>query len=225
MKIKPLKVAFISLIFSAACIVNVAKATLIDGKEWMQLTQTSGYTWQQFDQIFGASGFCTSGCLLGGTLDLSGFRWASSAEVDNMINTVTGTALFGNYVSNQGVVTLASQTDGMFSLLNATITSSFTREIEGYTRNQVTSGQGSGIDIFDWSSGGDSGAKNLKTNFDVTVTNGQYGAWLYQDSQPNSVPEPSTLAIFVLSVPEPSTFAIFALGVIGLAYRRFKKQS
>jgi hypothetical protein len=35
----------------------------------------------------------------------------------------------------------------------------------------------------------------------------------------------TTGSCFTTSVPEPTTLAIFALGMIGLASRRFKKQS
>jgi hypothetical protein len=44
---------------------------------------------------------------------------------------------------------------------------------------------------------------------------------------PNSLASPANFAGFVLisNVPEPSTLAIFVLGIMGLASRRFKKQS
>jgi hypothetical protein len=41
------------------------------------------------------------------------------------------------------------------------------------------------------------------------ISHGAVGVWLYR----------------TVDVPEPSTLAIFALGMIGLASRRFKKQS
>jgi hypothetical protein len=214
---KFLKVTLLSFIISAACFANLAKATLIDGNEWMQLTDTKGYTWQQFNQVFDTNGYCDTDCLLGGTIDVTGYRWASSAEVDNMVSSVTGSALFANYTSNINNVAGADSQIGLLALLDATrCGGSYVNKcqtLQGYTRNEVNQGAGSGIRIFDWIgvNNGWNGAYNLYVDMDVNTVAG-YGGWLYQDSPPESVPEPSTLAIF-------------ALGMIGLASRRFKKQS
>jgi len=57
------------------------------------------------------------------------------------------------------------------------------------------------------------------------------GAWtvdLYEDFDDSGVDatfRESTIRLNAVDVPEPSTLAIFALGMIGLASRRFKKQS
>jgi hypothetical protein len=51
------------------------------------------------------------------------------------------------------------------------------------------------------------------TSFNITVTDRSYN-FTAVFGQPN-----------INSVPEPSTLAVFALGMIGLASRRFKKQS
>jgi hypothetical protein len=57
-------------------------------------------------------------------------------------------------------------------------------------------------------------AAHVNTNSDIwgtsNVSNGAVGAYMVRE---------------INSVPEPSTLAIFALGMIGLASRRFKKQS
>jgi len=61
-------------------------AVIIGDKDWRQITDTAGYTWDDFDAIFDTStGACDiASCLLGGTVDLMGYTWADNSEVNDL---------------------------------------------------------------------------------------------------------------------------------------------
>ncbi len=61
------------------------QAIVIGDKDWLKVSDTFNYSWASFDAIFDTNtGECdVAGCLLGGALDVTGYKWASVTEVAN----------------------------------------------------------------------------------------------------------------------------------------------
>ncbi len=66
---------------------SAAQAIVIGDKDWLKVSDTFNYSWNEFDAIFDAdTGACdVAGCQLGG-LDLTGYTWASSTDVNEVLN-------------------------------------------------------------------------------------------------------------------------------------------
>ncbi|WP_226960698.1 PEP-CTERM sorting domain-containing protein [Thalassotalea sp. LPB0316] len=104
----------------------------------------------------------------------------------------------------------------MFSLVDGKLAMTFK-----HTDPQIgfNGSNGTGTYVQLYMQGGNSGAYNMYSQFQTI--NGIGNAWL------GFVNEGETIQYFAspIKASEPSTLAILALGIIGLASRRFKKQS
>jgi hypothetical protein len=202
----------VSLLFSAAPVsaTLITDTVIVGDLEWAQVDDFTGLTWNEMNGVC-PSGACTNGTL--NSFDMGGWTWATAAYVgDNLLKPYFehpgGTANTGWYdaldltafVSSTGF--RITYTDGVNM-----------QYLFGLTANEVVSGK-SNIAY-----GGEVTIDEKMVLIETIVrsdgpvsksqSNDNSGMWVYRS----------------VAVPEPSTLAIFALGMIGLASRRFKKQS
>ncbi len=203
MKFKFLTVVFAGLLISTSCLVNVANAGLITVNEWHDTSDGYGGLKQSnfSDDIF----YAVSLTGIFNNTDtyemINGYRLATESEY----TTAWAARDFvnGDFLTDTTVWPYYNQ--GGWS---------------GYTWN--------GIIRYEFLFS-DSLTTGLSTH--AGTSEGYTAAWAtkYKQSYTPNDPLISNWAGFVLiktqEVPEPSTLAIFALGIIGLASRRFKKQS
>jgi len=119
---------------------SYAQAVLIEGRDWLQLSETTGFTWDEIDAIFDSStGACdAASCTLSSTVDLAGYRWASNEEVD---------AMMSSFFAVSGLTHLAGQEDDrftseaamndFFALMTPTREDDWDRRVEGWTRDRT----------------------------------------------------------------------------------------
>lgn len=202
MKIKLLRSALVSIIISSCCMLNTAYAGLIGDKDWLQPSDTTGYTWAQLDSIFDTTtGECdVIGCMLGST-NLTGYTWATASEVTQMWNGLLGT----NFEISDGAMFLPTNgTNPLYAKFNPT----FINQLNVMVRN-VSAGTQDPY-LF---------AVNGRTPQD-------YIGWYDGGGTSGTTPDRIGVALYkTVAVPVPPTLAILALGMIWLVSRRFKKQS
>lgn len=189
-----------------------ANAALIGGKNWLQVTDTTGYSWSDLDAIFDTNtGQCdVVGCLLGGSINLTGAVWASSDEVDSMTAAVTGSAVLlpRNLDGDISRGYAASTNDPLFALFDPTVDSLTSQKILGRTRSffeapgsdefrveRQIGTSNSGVDI-----------RTLEAHTGRNDRRADVGIWLYRTA-----------------VPVPTTLALFGLGLAGLGFTRRTK--
>jgi hypothetical protein len=61
-------------------------AVIVDGKEWLQPADFTGYIFQQINDVCPAPAGVCSGSLQGSTFDLTGYTWASIMDVSSLFN-------------------------------------------------------------------------------------------------------------------------------------------
>ncbi len=195
---------FKSLVFLLLTICSHAQAGLINNTNYVTDT-ISGLDWLKLDQSINYSYDDIVNNQLGVTGDFSGWSIASLGTVHNLFDNAGGD---GTYRSNNFTSTNA--------VMNNTLTNLFT----------ITEGTNSWFHVVDSIPGGSTSGVILSTAGNVNqYVGGGYsisaaaytfiGTALYRTTSNGNSNE----------VPEPSTLAIFAIGIMGLASRRFKKQS
>lgn len=94
--------------------------TVIDGKEWRLLTDTTGVSYSQLDSIYDTgTGQLDTGTSTIGSTDFSGWTWASGSEVRSMLYLLTGASLTAG-ISSADV--MQSSIDAYFSSFGITHT-------------------------------------------------------------------------------------------------------
>jgi hypothetical protein len=217
MKTKFIKFMLAGIFIACSHLANAGliKATdmvTVGGTEWAKTELFSGLGWNLIN-VQCPTGVCTATSSLNG-FDMDGWIWASSDEVENMLNTFTtaGDIVLGD--TTRYTEFDSAWAPAIIGAFGPTGIFPPREQITAFTSSEVR-GYGHIVDIVDaevakyyddspFEDTIKSGAKN-KLN-----TSAYYGAFFYK------IPT---------VVPEPSTLAIFALGMIGLASRRFKKQS
>jgi len=209
----------ILLVGLLTCLANSAQAVLVGDKDWMQVTATTGYSWNNFDAIFDTStGLCdVTDCLLGGTVDVTGYRWASTSEV---------AGLFQAYGAGDGSVPADYGTSidvgpGGFDALLADFTATYTNPIAYQILNGLTRESGlfaanntyvaNGLDVGRYIGNIDNNSDNyLLQAYSFSYTGNTVGGWLYK---------PAT-------VPEPASLCLLFSGLLGLwSARRWRRQT
>lgn len=211
-KIKQILGASFLLLVSAQ-----ANAVIIGDKDWKQVSETSGYSWSDFDAIFDIStGACNvSGCLLGGSIDLAGYVWANNVEVNDLFKFYIGGIGLTLLSIDSGVGVGVNGLDSMFTEFTPTQVSVNDEYIYGYTREQSN-----GLSFGDW--------MYARRDLDIVVAQdilfhevhgsasinygtglGQHGAWIYK----------------TIAVNEPSVIALLAAGLLVLGFARRKQRS
>lgn len=218
MRTKFIKFMFAGILIASSHLANAglipttAQVTL-DGKNWAKTSIFSGLSWNLINAQC-PNGVCSATSELNG-FELDGWIWATSAEVQSVFNvfslsnefTLGDGSLYYSYRSTWAHV--------IVSIFGKTASTQTSNELYGLVSNEIR-GYGQLLSVIHnyntlpsipdrpepdvmWST---AWGKNLAST--------NISGWFYQAPA---------------SVPEPSTLAILALGMIGLASRRFKKQS
>jgi hypothetical protein len=215
MKLKFLKTALVSLALSVS---SLANAGLIEQRDWlatddMVYVEDTGLEWLNINYSVGST-YNSLSSRLAVNGDLEGFRIATTDEVYNMFSafgldnlsylysgtpTANDQILADYFIASlgEGISQWNTYYYGSINLAYNTTTGKYDRKGLYYYNNQ---------------------ANLYNETFPEACCNG------YSANQSNPY-QGVYLVKNATSVPEPSTLAILALGMIGLASRRFKKQS
>jgi hypothetical protein len=206
-------VALLSITTSPVSAVLITDTVTVDGTKWAQVDLFRNVSWNTWNAACPA-GACIPGSSVGG-YDMTGWTWASAAQVIGLFEFVSG--LTADATPDGGVVQELNSiwAPELLTMFRPTSTSYWFghRYIAGLISTDSNDTE--------WDRGGVASLGDLKaqdridygkTDDDAIVKRvAAYhnGAWVVQSA----------------SIPEPSTLAIFGLGLMGLALRRFKKQS
>jgi len=221
---KLLKTAIVGVILSSTCLVSAANASLIFSDDFSDTTGgwTLDTTWE-----------------IGSTSISPGAIYNPDPEFDHTAtgdNGVAGVVLGGNAPTNLHDFYYLTST-----VIDTSGYSGLSFEFYRWLNSDYTPYMQNKVDVFDgsswvnlWQSGASPGVQDSSwalQSFDISSYNNQNlqvrmgynitSGGVYTVSQWNI----DDVSISGVKVPEPSTLAIFALGMIGLASRRFKKQS
>ncbi len=190
-----------------------ANAVVIDGKDWRQLTETTGFSWLVANTACG-TGIC-SGSI--GDTSLDGWYWADNADVAGLFDSLIqpGSTQFPTSTSSYAVANDADIANAVTNVFTATsifnLGGNAWREVRGMTRasqNGTTSMAYLSDNPF--ATGLDYAA--FDTTWPTNLGDGTTGLWLYKpvDSSPVPAPEPGTLALF----------GVAAMGVLFIRRKR-----
>ena len=216
MKFKFLNIALVSLVFSITFLSSLANAELIKightisdtdtGLDWFALTATTGNSYNTMSSLLSDSNSI-----------YFGYEYASFQQLKTLwqsagyISTITPTADLrgGNSTNNNANDFLALQI--LTELFGVTGTNCCDRSSGIYKATSGTERL-----IWDWMTETQQYSTTwtqIKANPEATSwsVDNEIGHWLTRETPKD--------------VPEPATIVIFALGIMGLASRRFKKQS
>jgi len=216
MKFKFLKTSIVTLILSVCCLVNVAIAGLIvdlsggtSVNDSRDFTLGWGFTVNSSIQIDGLGLWDE---------DADGFSYIQGYEV-GIWSDLNGALLASAIVDNSSNSLSSSSNDGTWMFTDI---ASLILNIGDYTIGYLRPGN---TDLWRY------GTSVVNLNSSITLGSRLYGSG-------NSLIKPITitgaagqgyfgpnLRTVETSIPEPSTLAIFVLGMIGVASRRFKKQA
>lgn len=130
--------------------ISSANAVVVGDKDWYQVNDLTSNSWNDFDAIFDSTtGVCdVVGCLLGGSIDLTGYTWASNADVNTLIaGYYAGPGLDGSNATTVVVNTGPASLDRVFADFDPTDTSSTSQYLDGFTRESSGVGFGTFISI------------------------------------------------------------------------------
>ena len=210
MNIKMIKAAFVPIIFSASSLVHAGIIQSVSSDDVG--ANLGGLEWLEFTNTFGLSSSNVATNILS-TYDGGGWRYATTTEAEDLITSLAGGSIpihgwHDQYFAgvNWFQSAFGSFPQGQWTEHYFMYAPSGASGYAGYTALSSTQGW-----LHDSWGLNESSARNV---IDLSSGDARYAHMLVRDL---SSPLPS--------VPEPSTLAIFALGMIGLASRRFKKQS
>lgn len=206
MKFKFLKAAFAGLVFTVSS--SVYAELMIDTANDSFIDTTTGLEWMDFGVNTSYSSYEVASLL---TTTFSGWSLATEVQVVEMWGNAfedIATATNGNFDKIQLLWYIANTDqaqndfDAVFDIMGARWDSN--------------------VEVSFYDTGGDfAGYVEVKNGGGAKVNTGNH------DYGNNTIAYYGTMLVRegAVDVPEPAAFAIFALGMIGLATRRFKKQS
>jgi hypothetical protein len=173
-----------------------AGAVVIDGKEWRQLTETTGYSWNIVNALCG-SGACTGSL---GSVSLEGWYWAEISDVQALFEEIIqpGSTQFptptSNYVADDPDIGQALDT-----LFTPTSSFGVLRRLQGLTRTTVPDQPLNAYlaYLYDNPFPGALDEAVLSSVYPKNLGSTQTGFWLYR---PLAVPEPGVLALMSLGI-------------------------
>jgi hypothetical protein len=182
--------------------VSPAQAIVVGNKDWMQVATISSITPNELYLIFsGSHGECVIGNCMLGSINMTGYVWASFDDVLDLVNTLTDFA-----IPHRADITTYGNTnsaDTIFQIFSPTIEINGVRIIEGifraYTYPSLDNGS---ITIYDYNDGTTIDKASVNFTYDRYVSYSNVGGWFYKP----------------LQVPEPGTLSLFISGIIGLLF-------
>jgi hypothetical protein len=203
-------VVSLSFIATPVSATLITDTVFIGDREWAQVDLFTNLSWNDMDRVC-PRGVCGSGTLNG--FDMAGWTWASAATVGDLLfkpfSAHAGGISSTDWVSGEAVKKFVAAT-GMRAPLVSNVQGD-RRVVDGITRDRVD------------------GKYGRATMMEFHGRRGPY--WYARTTVSSEITQDFRnvrTGVFIhrsVEVPEPSTLAIFALGMIGLASRRFKKQS
>jgi hypothetical protein len=188
---------------------QTASAVTIDGKDWRQLTDTTGFSWLQINAACG-SGTC-SGSI--GTVSVEGWMWATNADVQGLFETLVKpdsvqfpTATTSYYAA--GDLDIANAVRSVFDpTWIFQLGANQYLEVRGLTRSQAN-GTTTLAYLSDspFLTGLDYAA--FDTAYPKNSGDDHTGIWLYKPAA---------------AVPEPGTLALFSAGAAAIAFMRRRR--
>ncbi len=206
---------FVKAIAALTLLISLpVNAVIIGDKDWRQLTDITGFSWNDFDAVFDTStGACdTVGCLVGGSLNLTGYTWASTNEVNDLFMFYTGGTGLDSLTLENSIATGTGALDGLFVDFNPTfqLAAIEFRLLAGWTRDSSLDGKGHMVWANQVFSATSIGFDFIRPELGELIK----GGWVY-----------STVSESI-SVPEPSIIVLFGLGLLGFGFAsRCKIQS
>jgi hypothetical protein len=170
-----------------------ANAVVIDGKDWRQLTETTGFSWLVVNTACG-TGVC-SGSL--GSTSVDGWHWADDADVRELFETLIkpGSTQFPTATSSYMAANDPDVAAAVTSIFDPTwifkLGAVAYRDVRGLTHSS-SGGTTTLAYLSDspFATGLDYAA--FDTTYPTNLGDDHTGLWLYK---PVSVPEPTTLAL------------------------------
>jgi PEP-CTERM motif-containing protein len=191
-----------------------ANAVIIDGKDWRQLTETTGFSWLNVNEACGG-GTC-SGSI--GTTSVDGWYWADNTDVQGLFDSLIqpGSTQFPTSTTSYTAVNDADIANAVTSIFEATsifnLGGNAWREVRGLTRSSAN-GTTTLAYLSDnpFATGLDYAA--FDTTYPTNLGDVGSGIWLYKPATPAPVP-----------TPEPATLALFGVAALGLFFVRRERQ-
>jgi hypothetical protein len=202
-------VALLSITTSPVSAVLITDTVTVDGTKWAQVDLFRNVSWNTWNAACPA-GACIPGSSVGG-YDMTGWTWASAAQVIGLFEFVSGLTADASPIGKVQELNSIWAPEFLTQFRPTSSPANGNRNILGLISTDSPDGnRGGKAELSDRVTG--SLVDLAYTNDAGTNKVGAYnhnGAWVVQSA----------------SIPEPSTLAIFGLGLMGLALRRFKKQS
>ena len=207
-----------------AIIAIPAQAIIINNKDWRQLTETTGYSYNDILSVCDANTGICNGSLINvgrwGEVDFTGWTWASVYDVGAMFDAIPqpnigppGHFITPNSYSEKGSAWAPAMIDrdGPYGvdqgLFQATFADTLSTDLAGITRTAYTSEFVYTSSVSDHVADSFNDVASTSAYSRKDVRTNRRGVWLYQQ------------------VPEPATLALMSLGLAGIGFARKKKQS
>ena len=197
---------FLSLLFYSC----LSQAVIIDGREWRQVTDTIGFSWNQISSVCSpTSGVCNGNV---GAVSFNSWTWAQIDDVAGLFSYFNPN--FMGPLDNISGIRNSIWAPQIFEYFEPTLPPlGSVNRIDGLSR--TLSGPPYGpVPTFESAYFGwvidridPRGFDSMTTIFDTELDSRSdfVGHWFYRD---------------VVSVPEPSTYLLMGLGLLGIAFKR-----
>ena len=185
-----MRISLLALVFAIVVGWAPASAATIDytdalGNQWRDLNDTVNFSWDQIDAICANDGLTPCAGSIG-TVDFSGWTWATRDQVRNLFRELTGLNTELDDYFHQDVLD-SSWAPAALAALTPTFSNSFV----SYVFGSSSTSPGYLPWIADNHQVGFDEANLIQAN--PTQQGSDLGAWLYQPAA--TVPEPSTLLL------------------------------
>ena len=189
-----------------------AHAVVIDGKDWRQLTETTGFTWINANTACG-TGLCKGNI---GTTSVDGWYWATNADVAGLFDTLVkpGSTQFPTATTSYMAAGDADIANAVGSVFDPTwifqLGANAYRDVRGITRS-TANGTTTLAYLEDSPFATSLDYAAFDTTYPKNLGDAHAGLWLYK---PSASPVP---------VPEPGMLALFGVAAAGLLFVRRKR--